>query len=245
MYSFASILGYLFEEEYSFGDYFSSVDKSIEQHYAIIKSTLSVPEYRNKVISDLSNNWSSILQTILEIQNSNTEGSRTFIDLQPEIDNVTEIIEIISGTKCRKPTIGYMKVNESQRSQFNIDAFTHLVEEAEYNPFMITTEPTLQNFPPLPNLINDFRLDILNLCNKSELRHISRIQILTNYVYNLIESYYKDAGYVPKNTVDAITEQCYQAIKATEHGWYIPSLDEMKFKVYSLLFHKKNNSQFV
>ena len=245
MYSFASILGYLFEEEYSFGDYFSSVDKSIEQHYAIIKSTLSVPEYRNKAISDLSNNWSSILQTILEIQNSNTEGSRTFIDLQPEIDNVTEIIEIISGTKCRKPTIGYMKVNESQRSQFNIDAFTHLVEEAEYNPFMITTEPTLQNFPPLPNLINDFRLDILNLCNKSELRHISRIQILTNYVYNLIESYYKDAGYVPKNTVDAIIEQCYQAIKATEHGWYIPSLDEMKFKVYSLLFHKKNNSQFV
>ena len=65
---------------------------------------------------------------------------------------------------------------------------------------------------------------------------IDIIQIFIKYVYSLVVSYYENAGYVPKNTVDAIIEQCHKAVKGTRYGWYIPTLDEMKYKVYSTLF---------
>ena len=93
---------------------------------------------REKAISDLTNNWSGILQTILEIQTSNSEEKDSFIELQPEIDLVTKVLEKLSGSKCRKPTIGYAKLQDPKRSQFSPDAFTQMVEEAEYNPFSIT-----------------------------------------------------------------------------------------------------------
>ena len=150
MFSFAGILGYLFEEEYCFGNYSALVDNEVLRYYSPIRITMSDSIDREKAISDLTNNWSVILQTILEIQTSNSEEKNSFIELQPEIDLVTKVLEKLSGSKCRKPTIGYAKLQDSKRSQFNPDAFTQMVEEAEYNPFSITNEPTLQNFPPLP-----------------------------------------------------------------------------------------------
>lgn len=236
MYSFAGILGYLFEEVYGFGDYSSLVDNAMQQHYFMIKSAISDPVNRTKTITDLANNWSGILQTIIEIQNSNAEDSSCFDDLQSDIDHVTNIMEKISGSKCRKPTIGYAKIKEPKRSQFNEDAFSQMVEEADYNPFGITNDPSKQNFPPLPDLEETFRADLLRLYQIPDLHSIDIIQIFIKYVYSLVVSYYENAGYVPKNTVDAIIEQCHKAVKGTRYGWYIPTLDEMKYKVYSTLF---------
>lgn len=237
MFSFAGILGYLYEEEYGFGKYSSLVDKDMQNYYAIIKSTLSDSKNKTKAISDLTNNWSGVLQTILEIQTSNTEENKNFVDIQPEIDYVTKIMEKLSGSKCRKPTIGYAEIQDPPRSQFNPDAFSHMVEEAGYNPFEITIEPTLQNFPPLPEGLHDaFRTDLLRIYEESDMQKTTEIQIFISYIYSLVQSYYKNAGYVPKNTVDAIIEQCHQAVKGTLFGWNIPSLDEMKYRVYQTLF---------
>ena len=235
MYSFAGILGYLFEEIYGFGNYSSLVDNEMQKHYVIIKSTMSDQDNRTKAISEMANNWSSILQTILEIQNSKTEGCNSFIEIQTEIDHVTGIIEVISGSKCRKPIIGFAKIEDSPQSQFNQDAFSHMVDEAEYNPFGITNEPSLQNFPPLPDMLDIFKAELLLLFNNSDLKKTGEIQTFIFYVYSLVKSYYDNAGYVPKNTVDAIIGQCHQAIKSTSYGWYIPTLDEMKYKVYRAL----------
>ena len=110
MYSFAGILGYQFEEVYHFGDYCSLVDMPMRQHYDKIIATLADPDGSTLAIANLSNNWSDILQTILEIQTNNVEESKTFINLQPEIDNITDVIEALSGSKCRKPTIGYITI---------------------------------------------------------------------------------------------------------------------------------------
>ena len=65
------------------------------------------------------------------------------------------------------------------------------------------------------------------------------MQIFISYVVNIIESYYENEGYVPKNTVDAIVEQCDQAIKGTLFAWHLPTLDEKKYKVYLCLFSRQ------
>lgn len=230
MYSFAGILGYLFEEEFCFGNFSDLIDKEIQSHYIATKTTLSDAENRAKAISDLANNWSDILQTILEIQTSNSYESKDFIELQPEIDHVTRVIEEISCNKCRKPIIGYAKTADPRSSQFNRDANTQMIEETTYNPFGITAKPELQRFPPIPDCVEVFKIDLLRLYNDA--KKGNEIRIFISYVNNLVEEYYDKAGYVPKNTVDAIVEQSHQAIKGTSFAWNLPTLDELKYKVY-------------
>ena len=234
MYSFAGILGYLFEEKYSFGNFSDLIDKEIQLHYLSIKPTLSDAENRAKTISDLAYNWSDILQTILEIQASNSYESKDFIELQPEIDHVTRVIEEISCNKCRKPIIGYAKTPDPRSSQFNRDANTQMIEETTYNPFGITAKPELQRFPPIPDCVEIFKIDLLRLYNDANKGN--EIRIFISYVNKLVEEYYDKAGYVPKNTVDAIVEQSHQAIKGTSFAWNLPTLDELKNKVYLSLF---------
>ena len=236
MCSFAGILGYQFEEVYHFGDYGSLVDMPMQQHYDKIIAILTDSDDDTMGIADLSNNWSDILQTILEIQTAEVEESKSFINLQPEIDNITNVIEALSGSKCRKPSIGYVKIPEPKRTQFGRDAFTEMVEKAVYNPFGITAEPTLQKFPPLPDLQMTFKAEMVSLYETTDLKELGHIQFFILYVYGLVKSYYENAGFVPKNTVDAMIEQCHEAIKETLYGWYIPSLDEMKYKIYHTLF---------
>lgn len=239
MYNFAVILGYLFEEEYCFGDFTDLVDMELQSHFFATKMTLSDAENRSKAISDLANNWSDILQVILEIQTSKTDDSKDFIELQPEIDYATRVIEEISGIKCRKPIIGYAKTPDPRRSQFNRDAFTQMVEEATYNPFRISAKPELQRFPPFPDSIDAFQTNLLGIYNNSNSNRGREIKIFISYVVHVIESYYENEGYVPKNTVDAIVEQCHKAIKGTLFAWNLPTLDEMKYKVYLCLFSRQ------
>lgn len=201
-----------------------------------MKITLLDTENRLKAISDLANNWSDILQTILEIQTSNTNDSKDFIELQPEITHVTRVIEEISGSKCRKPIIGYVKTSDPRKSQFNQDAFTEMVEEATYNPFRITAKPELQRFPPFPDCVERFKIELLSIYNDSSSNRGREIEIFISYVVNIVESYYENTGFVPKNTVDSIVEQCDQAIKGSSFAWHLPTLDEKKYKVYLCLF---------
>lgn len=238
MYSFAGILGYQFEEVYHFGDYGSLVDMPMQQHYDKIIATLADSDDGTMGIVDLSTNWSVILQTILEIQTSNVEESKSFIDLQPEIDNITDVIETLSISKCRKPTIGYSKEQEAQMSQFYRDAFSHIVEEAEYNPFGITNDPSLQRFPPLPDMHDTFRAELIRKYEMRDLHGMGATEIFVSYVYNLVESLYKVNGYVPKNTVDAIIEQCDNSIRGTLFRWNLRSVDELKYRIYQALFTK-------
>ena len=234
MYSFAGILGYLFEEHYNYGDFSDLVDVELQIHYFATKMTLSDAENRSKAISDLANNWSDILQIILEIQNCKADDKKVFIELQPEIDHVTKVIEEISGNNCRKPIIGYADTPDPRRSQFNRDAFTQMVEDATYNPFRITAKPELQRFPPIPDCVDTFKIDLLSIYNNSN--RGDEIRLFISYVDNIVEAYYENEGYVPKNTVDAIVEQCDQAIKGTLFAWNLPTLDELKYKVFLSLF---------
>ena len=135
---------------------------------------------------------------------------------------------------CRKPIIGYADTPDPRRSQFNRDAFTQMVEDATYNPFRITAKPELQRFPPIPDCVETFKIDLLSIYNNSN--RGDEIRLFISYVDNIVEAYYENEGYVPKNTVDAIVEQCDQAIKGTLFAWNLPTLDELKYKVFLSLF---------
>ena len=102
--------------------------------------------------------------------------------------------------------------------------------------FRITAKPELQMFPPFPDSIDRFKRELLSIYNNSSSNRGREMEIFISYVVNIVESYYYNIGYVPKNTVDAIVEQCDQAINGTLLAWALPSLDEKKYKVYLCLF---------
>lgn len=238
MYSFAGILGYQYEEIYHFGSYCSLVNIPMWRHYTRIKETMADSGNRATAISDLAKNWSDTLQTILEIEYDGAQDSKEFVGLKSEIESVTNVIEMLSGSECRKPTIGYSKTPEAKRSQFYNDAFSHIVEEARYNPYRITTDPELQRFPPIPDLKNIFRTELLQSYEIRNVLKMDATEIFIAYVLSLVETYYKKAGYVPKNTVDAIIEQCDESVRNTMFRWHLRSLDELKFRIYQALFSR-------
>ena len=89
-------------------------------------------------------------------------------------------------------------------------------------------------FPPIPDCVDTFKIDLLSIYNNSN--RGDEIRLFISYVDNIVEAYYENEGYVPKNTVDAIVEQCDQAIKGTLFAWNLPTLDELKYKVFLSLF---------
>ena len=236
MYSYVGIFVYLYESVYRYGDFPPFEDMTLKQQCDKIKAMMSDVDNRSKAIADLANNWSGILQTILEIRNSRSREGEVFESLKAEISHVTDMIESTSGSKCRNPNMGYAKIADPQRSQFNRDAFSDMVENASVNPFGITNDPALQNFPPLPSdLYDTFKSGLVRHFQTYGKNRTDAESIFVDYVFSLVVSYYKEDGFVPKNTVDAMIEQCHKAIRETSYGWHIPSLDEMKHSVYSVL----------
>ena len=63
-------------------------------------------------------------------------------------------------------------------------------------------------------------------------------EIFVSYIYNIVELFYKKDGYVPKNTVDAIIEQCDNSVRDTLFRWHLRSVDELKYRIYQALFTK-------
>jgi hypothetical protein len=58
------------------------------------------------------------------------------------------------------------------------------------------------------------------------------VQMASGYVFNLVESYYNNAGYVPKNSLDQILDQVYKAMQQTGFKSAFSSLDDFKYYNY-------------
>jgi len=52
------------------------------------------------------------------------------------------------------------------------------------------------------------------------------------YAFNLVESYYKNAGYVPKTSLDQILEQVFDAMQRTGFKNAFATLDDFKYNCY-------------
>ncbi len=117
------------------------------------------------------------------------------------------------------------------------DRFSKMVKNATFNPFNITCDPRFENRNKLPDLRDVFTRELTNTYNRlvdfNEANNIKALtSMVTGYTFNLVESYYNNAGYVPKNTLDEILEQVYDAIQQTGFKALRWSLDDFKYNCY-------------
>lgn len=224
LHSYAGILGYYYEEIYHYGKFQDIVDQEIGMRYVLVMLAMGNEAHRKATIISLSDNWNDILRTIAILQMSTSPEQHIFIGMQSEINKVTQAFEKMSNSN----NIKEMK-----------DRYSEMVESSTFNPFNITTNPMLQNAIPLPDGMEPiFKQELMRIYSSPVARqHLGNMQILTGYVFNMVESYYKNAGYVPKNTVDAIIELCYHAVSTTAYGAFLESLDGVKYHVYYSLLN--------
>lgn len=122
------------------------------------------------------------------------------------------------------------------------DRFAQMVRAASFNPFNITCDPGMQNTTHVPDIrtvmINELnnlydRLSMTGLQNDKE----TSLTIVKGYAFNLVEQYYNNAGYVPKNSLDEILEQTYDAMKRTGFRNAFATLDDFKYHLYYGFLH--------
>lgn len=114
------------------------------------------------------------------------------------------------------------------------DRYTKMVINATFNPFNITCEEHLQATINLPDNFKEVFTKELNeiYLKISHVQGFNKKDIVKGYAFNLVESYYNNAGYVPKNALDQILEQVYGAILKTNFREEFETLDDFKYECY-------------
>lgn len=113
------------------------------------------------------------------------------------------------------------------------DRYATMINQSTFNPFNLTTNPALQNPNKLPNFLPVFMKELSSMLNNDILRGVQSEQdIVKGYVFNLVESYYKNAGYVPKNTLDEILSDVYTALERIRKESIFPIEDNFKYQMY-------------
>lgn len=119
-----------------------------------------------------------------------------------------------------------------------IDRYSTMIENTSFNPFNLTVEPSLQNTQRLPDMTGVFKRELSSLLGNELLSQVQPPKdIVKGYIFNLVESYYKNAGYVPKNTLDEIFGQCYTALTNIGQQNIFSSKDELFYEMYFCLLN--------
>lgn len=114
-----------------------------------------------------------------------------------------------------------------------IDRYSTMIENSSFNPFNLTVEPSLQNTQRLPDMTGVFQRELSSLLGNELLSQVQPPKdIVKGYIFNLVESYYKNAGYVPKNTLDEVFGQCYTALTNIGQQNIFSSKDELFYEMY-------------
>lgn len=115
--------------------------------------------------------------------------------------------------------------------------YSSMINNASYNPFNISADPRLQNQSDLPDLVDVFTRElsgayanIVAIHKESDQDFLKRMA--KGYAFNMIESYYKNAGYVPQNSLDQILEQVYEAMGRTGFDDAYEAFDDFKYECY-------------
>jgi hypothetical protein len=120
--------------------------------------------------------------------------------------------------------------------KYKEDRYSEMVRNTSFNPFNITTDPSLNCNLTFGDLTDVFEKEIID--HMSSLHGIVPTnQIINGYIFNLIESYYKNAGYVPKAAMDIIIEQVFDALQRTPYCIY-KDIDQFKYNIYWGFTHK-------
>lgn len=205
LHSYVGILGYYYEDVYHYGKMENIVNNEIFLRYILVSNALQDINNKRNTISELSDNWSGVLQVIYTMQlEPNTDGDK-FKQLEPEILKVTSAFEKISGKKCKEPK----------------DPRNVIPRHVTFNPLGITEDLVLSRGHSIPDLTNAFAHDLIPQLTDNYGNMESK-DIVAEYAISLIKSYYDNAGFVPMVIVDQITGQINQVVEFVQKISYAP-----------------------
>lgn len=121
--------------------------------------------------------------------------------------------------------------------KYKEDRYSQMLRNTIFNPFGIRTEPILNQGLVMPDLTEVFKNDLLELIEKYPTQKIPLEKIMGGYVFNGIESYYKNGDYVPKVIVDYIIESVWNAANRTKYAYLLDNLESFKYNIYYALTH--------
>lgn len=228
MLSYAGILGYLYEEEYRYGDFSGIADGELLSHYRLVRIAMSDAAHRENTLKELADNWSDVLLTILLLRVEGAGTGRMLDAMEPAISQVTSVFERLSGKKCRKPE-NHSAVDGGE------EEYADMVRGAVSNPYNITFDPRLQRAVPFPDISNVMAGELQRTYSSLDPRRLTiraASSIISGYFENLVGSYYRNAGCVPVNALNQIIEQVYKASQLTGFRTWVPSFDEFKRGCY-------------
>ena len=133
--------------------------------------------------------------------------------------------------------IEYMGSEEKPGIELKNDKYAQIIDDATFNPFNITTDPDLNENCSLPDLAPLFKKEIEDTFDKIGEALSGPRQwgdMLCGYIFNLLESYHKNAGYVPKVMMDEIIAQVFNALRSSRYASKFAStnLIDLKDKMY-------------
>lgn len=139
-----------------------------------------------------------------------------------------------------------MKIKQIQPTIERLsDSNSKMVQETAFNPFNITTDWALNSNLSFGEMSDVFCEEIESLLSKLEKSMTSMIpsvfdKVMDGYTFNILESYYKNAGYIPKIIMDEILEQIYFAAKKSSYGRFLDDfpLDKFVYKQYYNMTHR-------
>lgn len=205
LHSYIGILGYYYEDVYSYGKMNDIVDREILTRYALVKTRMKDVEHEKQVIAELSDNWSNVLQVIFNMQlDPNPEGDK-FKQMESEIKKVSSAFEKMSGKKCMEPK----------------DPRKITPRQVTYNPFNITEDLTKSRGHVIPDITDVFARELIPLLVSPNAAKQPK-DIVASYALSMIKSYYDNAGYVPMVIVDQITGQINQVAEMVQRISYTP-----------------------
>lgn len=206
LFSYAGILGYFYENEYNYGKFSDLVDRHIAAHYALVYNSMSDAIHRRKVVAELADNWSDVLQVIFILQLEPNEDGKRFAIIKSEIQSVTTAFEKLSGKKCREPK----------------DPRKIAPRIVTYNPFNITEDLEKSQGHMIPDITSAFARELIPQLLDNQHCTKSPKDIVADYALIMIKSYYDNAGYVPMLIVDQITGQINQVVEMIQTVSYAP-----------------------
>ena len=212
LFSYAGILGYYYENEYNYGRMANLVDQDVAVHHALVSNSMRDACHKRKVVAELADNWSDVLQVIFNLQLEPNEEGERFAHIKSEILSVTTAFEKMSGKKCREPK-DPRKVNP---------------RNVTYNPFNITEDLEKSQGHMIPDITNVFAGELIPQLVENPYSAKAPKDIVADYALSMIKSYYDNAGFVPMVIVDQITGQINQVAEMVQRVSYnpYPSLKE-------------------
>lgn len=117
------------------------------------------------------------------------------------------------------------------------DKYSQMIRTTTFNPFRLTCDSSMNANLNFGNMVDIFKQELTRTLPQAHAYGMPLDQALSGYIFNMIESYYNNAGYVPKAIADAIIEQTYAAVKQTAFANIVDNVKQLKDKTYWDLTH--------